>query len=192
MQPRIGLFYGSTNGTTAHVAQRIQTRLSLQTGLDVHVLDVAEYYLEEMLDFDLLIVGIPTWNTGQLQRDWEMVIDEFDGMDLRDKVAALFGLGDQVGYPETFGDALFFVADKLRACGATLIGAWPVDGYAFSASWAVIEHELGSHFVGLMLDEDNQADRTDARIGVWLSQVWQEYQELQSRGHEQQHLTKDT
>jgi flavodoxin long chain len=188
MQPRIGLFYGSTNGATASLAHRIQAQLSLQTGLGVDVLDVAEFYLEDMLDYDLLIVGVPTWNTGQLQRDWEAVVDEFDGMDLKGRVAALFGLGDQVGYPETFGDALFFVADKLRACGATLVGAWPVAGYTFSGSWAMIEHEAGRRFVGLMLDEDNQADLSDARVAAWLSQVWQEYQDTQSRDYGKQHI----
>lgn len=191
MPPRVGLFFGSTNGATAHVAQRMQELFAQQTECAVQLLDVAETYLEEMLDFDLLIVGIPTWNTGQLQRDWEAVIDEFDGIDLSGKVAALFGLGDQEGYPDTFGDALCFVADKLRTCGATLIGSWPTHGYSFTSSWAVAEGDMGKHFIGLMLDEDNQADLSDARMAAWLNQVWREFTESHSVDHGKEHTGRE-
>lgn len=174
VKPHAALFFGSTNGNTADVARAIQSCFQQEIGLSVQLFDVGEYYLEEMLDFDLLILGIPTWNTGQLQRDWEAVMDEFNGLDLRGKVVALFGLGDQCGYPATFGDALFFIADKVRGCGAQLVGAWSVDGYVFTSSWAMED----GRFLGLMLDQDNQADLTALRISGWVRQVWQEYRAL--------------
>lgn len=164
---RIGIFFGSTNGATAHAAQRIADAFSTRTGAEIELLDIAEVYLEEMLDFDLLVAGVSTWNTGQLQRDWDDVIDEFGDLDLAGKPAALFGLGDQVGYPDTFGDAVYFIADKLRSCGARLIGRWPTGGYHFRSSWAVEEDA----FIGLMLDEDNQAGLTEPRIHAWVEQV---------------------
>ena len=114
---------------------------------------------------------MPTWNTGQLQRDWEGVIDEFDSLDLTGKRVALFGLGDQIGYPDTFADALFFVADRVRARGGELVGAWPADSYQFDGSWA---YEDG-HFLGLVLDEDNQPDLTVPRLETWLAQLWREF-----------------
>ena len=77
------------------------------------------------------------------------MLDEFDGLDLSGKRAALFGLGDQVGYPDTFADAIFFVADKLRQQGATLVGAWPAAGYTFHSSWA----REDDRFLGLVLDD---------------------------------------
>ena len=167
----IGLFYGSTNGNTAAAAQLIQREFVQQAQVEVELFDVADYYLEEMLDFDYLLLGIPTWNIGQLQRDWEAIVDEFDQVDLTGKRAALFGLGDQVGYPDTFGDALFFLADRLESRGATLVGAWPTTGYTFTGSWAVRE----GHFLGLMLDEDNQADLTEPRIQAWVQQLIHEF-----------------
>jgi flavodoxin I len=172
---RIGLFYGSTDGHTADVAARLKARLDalLPPGSEeaVELFDVADYYLEEMLDFPCLILGAPTWNHGQLQRDWERVIEEFGALDLRGKRAAVFGLGDQVGYPDTFADALFFIADQLRAAGAALVGRWPRTGYDFRASWAVEDGEL----LGLVLDEDNQPELTETRLEAWSRQIVREF-----------------
>ncbi len=167
----IGLFYGSTGGATAHAATLIQAEFRLRHAVAVELLDVAEFYLDEMLNFDRLICGIPTWNVGQLQRDWETVFDEFDELDLTGKTAAVFGVGDQVGYPRTFGDAVFFLADKLEARGARLIGGWPTDGYSFDASWAMRDGRL----LGLMLDEDNQPELTAPRLTRWIDQLTREF-----------------
>jgi flavodoxin I len=167
----IGLFYGSTNGNTAAVAGLIQREFAEQVDVEVQLFDIADYYLEEMLDFDYLIVGIPTWDIGQLQRDWDEIIEEFDQLDLRNKRAAVFGLGDQIGYPDTFGDAVFFVADKLESQGVELAGAWPIAGYSFTGSWALRD----GRFIGLMVDEDNQADLTPERVHRWVHQLVVEF-----------------
>lgn len=169
----IGLFYGSTTGATARIAQMVKEMLDERAAPGaalVELFDLAELYLEEAASFDLLICGAPTWNVGQLQRDWERAIDELDALDLTGVRAAVFGLGDQIGYPDTFGDALFFVADRLRSRGAALVGAWPVDGYTFASSWAVEE----GRFVGLMLDEDNQPELTALRLRRWVAQILDE------------------
>jgi flavodoxin I len=172
---RIGLFYGSTDGHTAAVAEQLKHKLDALLAAPgteaVELFDVADYYLEEMLAYDYLILGAPTWNHGQLQRDWERVMEEFDALDLHGKRAAVFGLGDQLGYPDTFVDALFFVADKLRECGAQLVGTWPSDGYAFRSSWACED----GRFIGLVLDEDNQPELSEARVDAWARQIWNEF-----------------
>lgn len=167
----IGLFYGSTNGATTLVAKRIANAFATQ-GVTVEVFNIAEYVLETMLDFEHLILGTSTWNVGQLQKDWEDVLPEFDDLDLTGKQVALFGLGDQVGYPDTFLDALFFVADKVRERGATVVGAWPTTGYTFAQSWAVEE----GHFLGLAVDEDNQFRLTQSRVDAWVAQLLREFQ----------------
>jgi flavodoxin I len=80
---------------------------------------------------------------------------------------ALFGLGDQRGYPDNFASGLRPLYDALRARGATMIGSWPNEGYEFSASLAL----EGDRFVGLVLDQDNQFDQTDARLATWLEEI---------------------
>lgn len=141
----------------------------------VDLFDVAETPLARMAGYPLLILGAPTWNVGQMQRDWERVFEEFDTLDLRGVAAALYGPGDQAGYPDTFADALVFCADKLVERGATLIGRWPAAGYAFRQSWALGED---GRFVGLVLDEINQPDETPMRLTTWLEQIRTEYQSL--------------
>ena len=167
----LALFYGSTNGNTAAVAQLIQRELGATGAVTVELFDIADFFLEEMLDFDLLILGIPTWNIGQLQKDWEGVFAEFDSLDLSGKRIALFGLGDQVGYPATFVDALFFLADKVSERGAQIVGQWPTLGYTFTNSWAAI----ADTFVGLVLDEDNQPELTELRVAAWVQQLLAEF-----------------
>ncbi len=167
----IGLFYGSTDGHTALIADRIQQEFAATALATVALFDVAEFYLDEMLPFDQLILGIPTWNTGQLQRDWEAVFEEFDTLDLTGKTVALFGLGDQIGYANTFVDALFFVAEKVKERGAQLVGAWPTIGYEYTQSWA----ENAELFIGLVLDEENQPKLTELRIRVWVQQLLVEF-----------------
>jgi len=166
----IGLFYGSTNGATANVAALIQQALA-ERGVTVELFDIADYLLETMLDFDHLILGVSTWNVGQLQADWEEVYPELEELDLTGKQVALYGLGDQVGYPDTFLDALFFVADKVRERGATIVGRWPVEGYTFNQSWAV----EGGRFLGLAVDEENQPNLTQVRVNTWLEQLLGEF-----------------
>lgn len=71
----------------------------------------------------------------------------------------------------TFLDALFFVEMARRS--AQLRGAWPTANYTFAQSWAVTEDQ----FIGLALDEHNQAQLTDTRITAWVQQLLHEFSE---------------
>ncbi|MEZ4676972.1 MAG: hypothetical protein R2932_22400 [Caldilineaceae bacterium] len=71
----------------------------------------------------------------------------------------------------TFLDALFFLADKVQRCGATLVGEWPTVGYDYTQSWAV----NGDRFLGLALDQHNQPDLTELRIRIWVQQLTVEF-----------------
>ena len=65
---KIGLFFGSDEGNTESIAYRIVQRLGSDV-VDVH--DVGDVTQLEFLDYDKLILGIPTWDFGQIQSDWE-------------------------------------------------------------------------------------------------------------------------
>lgn len=161
---KAALLYSSTTGKTAKVANRIADMLP---ALVHEVRDVATVGSQDIVPFNALILGLPTYATDELPEAWERFFDGLGDKGLRGKLVAVFGLGDQAQYPRRFQDAMGLLYDRLVACGAQFVGAWSTDGYRFDASKAV---DRGS-FVGLAIDVDNQAEETDARIRRWTSQI---------------------
>lgn len=168
---KIGLFFGSSYGHTEDVAARIKRLFDRIEPDLVTVIDIATARPDELLEWDLLILGIPTLNIGQMQDDWDVFSYRFAKLDLTGKKIAIFGLGDQYGYTTTFLDAVGLLGEKVIERGATLVGYWPTAGYQFEDSLAVD----GDHFMGLALDEDNEAELTDARLEQWVAQVAEEF-----------------
>jgi flavodoxin II len=170
---KIGLFYGSTTCYTEMAAEKMRAIIG-EDLIDLH--NVKETPLSLMTDYDLLILGISTWDFGEIQEDWNELWDQVSGLSLNGKTVALFGLGDQEGYGEWYLDAMGMLHDELKATGVNFIGYWPNDEkYEFEASKALTEDE--SQFVGLALDEDSQYELSDERIATWVEQILVEYQE---------------
>lgn len=172
MLMKIGLFYGSSTCYTEMAAEKIRAIIG-EDLLDIH--NVKETPLSKMNEYDFLILGISTWDFGELQEDWSEVWEDISSVSLKHKCVALFGLGDQEGYGEWFLDAMGLLHDELIPSGAEFIGYWPNEGYQFEASKALTED--GKHFVGLALDEDSQYEESDRRIATWCEQILTEYQQ---------------
>jgi len=170
MSATIGLFYGSTTGNTDDVAQQL---LELLSEYDVELHDVADSDLSLLASYEYLILGIPTWDFGELQEDWLDQWGQLDSLAMAGKHCALFGLGDQIGYGEWFLDAMGLLHDQLQQRGATMVGYWPVDGYKFEASKALTSDS--KQFVGLALDEDTQHIDTAERLEQWAAQILAEF-----------------
>ena len=168
--PRAIVVYSGMFGATEAAAEIIADALTVRLGQAVPCRDVSWFDLSELDGYDLVVIGACTWNIGQLPYGWSDKLGELARLDLIGKTVALFGTGDQVGYPETFLDALGMVALAVRRAGAQLVGFWPTSGYDFTASLAL----EGQHFVGLALDDDNQDALTVMRIGTWVEQVLDE------------------
>lgn len=169
---RVGLFYGSTTGVTEYVADEIKAAweaAGMEPLVPINIATMED--AAQLLAFDYLILGIPTWNIGQLQDDWEILFPQLDQANFTDKQVALFGIGDQKHYDENFLDALGMLAVKLRERGATLVGLWETTGYEFTASEAL---ENG-RFMGLGIDEVNQPEQTTERIQRWVAQIIDEF-----------------
>lgn len=170
---KIGLFYGSTTCYTEMAAEKIRAIIGEEL-LDIHNVKTSDLSL--MNDYDLLILGISTWDFGEIQEDWNELWDQVSELSLKGKTVALFGLGDQEGYGEWYLDAMGMLHDEVIKAGAKVIGYWPNDEhYEFEASKALTAD--GSLFVGLALDEDSQYELSDERIAIWVEQVLIEYQE---------------
>ncbi|GLT20157.1 flavodoxin [Vibrio zhanjiangensis] len=170
---KIGLFYGSTTCYTEMAAEKMRAILGEDL---VDIFNVKQTQLAEMANYDLLILGISTWDFGEIQEDWNEVWNDIASLSLSGKTVALYGLGDQEGYGEWYLDAMGMLHEQLEKTGANFIGYWPNDeSYQFDASKALTND--GKQFVGLALDEDSQYELSDERIATWIEQILVEYQE---------------
>jgi flavodoxin I len=158
------IIYGSTTGTTEAVAQDLAAELG---GIAIAATDADAAAFEGC---ELLVLGASTWGMGDLQDDMADFISGLDAMDVPASCGAVFGLGDQFGFGDSFVDGMADMAEALDAKGLKLVGRWPVKGYAFSASRA----QDGTHFSGLALDQDNESEKTAERIAAWVQQLKEE------------------
>jgi len=167
---KTGIIFGTDTGKTRKVAKQIYQMLGSD---DVaKPININRCSVEDLLEFDNLIIGTPTLGEGELpglsvdceSESWEESADDLEAADFTGKKIALYGLGDQEGYPDEFVDALGELYDLFSETGATLIGRWPNKGYEFNSSEALD----GDEFVGLVLDLDNQSALTDERLTQWL------------------------
>jgi flavodoxin long chain len=165
---RIGIFYGSTSYGTKEAAVLVRDEFARQAPeAVVDLSNVAGATAHDLAPYDLLVLGTSTWGLGGLQHDWDGFIRELRRADLSGTTAAVFALGDQVVWSETFVNSLATVYDTAAARGATMVGSWPTDGYAFDRSESV-RH---GRFLGLALDRMNQRELIPERVRRWVGQV---------------------
>ncbi|MCP4969293.1 MAG: flavodoxin [Arcobacter sp.] len=156
------IFYASSTGNTEEVANKIGSKLD-----GFELIDIANDGVDKMNECDSIIIGVSTWGEGDLQDDWEDCLADVQEVDFTDKKVALFGLGDQDGYPDEFVDALGIMYEEVTTKGATIVGKTSNDGYEYDESKAEIDGE----FVGLVIDEDNQSELTDDRLESWCNEI---------------------
>lgn len=164
MMNKIGIFYGSTTGTTEEIANRIAEKLDVSKN---HIHDVGRFKKELISEYDVLLLGSSTWGDGELQDDWYDTIEIIKKEDLSHKFVGLFGCGDCKSYPDTFCDAMGILYEDLKNTRCTFCGSMETKGYDFSSSIAVVNNR----FVGLPIDEGNESDQTDSRIDQWIKLV---------------------
>ncbi len=169
---KIGLFYWPIKGNVESCATRIFNKFSNE-GIEMHCIDkISDIQFEK---YDLFIVGGSTvgadvWEKTADGNHWSDFFKKVEKAELKDRPVAIFGLGDQVLYPDHFVDGMKIIRDEFEIAGAKLIGRWPTDGYEFTASDSV----EGDKFLGLALDEDQQEELTDERINIWIKQISKE------------------
>lgn len=161
---KIGIFFGSTNGTTEGIAKQIANKLGIAK-TDIH--NVAFTAPNDLTKYDVLLLGSSTWGAGDLQDDWFEFLPKVQKLDLTNKYVALFGCGDAVSFGDTFCNALGTIYHSLQKNGCRFIGAMPTENYTYDDSTAYIDGK----FIGLPLDEMNEDDQTEARINAWIQQL---------------------
>ncbi|WP_445367115.1 flavodoxin [Methylomonas sp. BW4-1] len=170
---KIGIFFGTDTGSTRLVAKKIFSLLGEE--LADKPKNINRVKPEELLQYDALILGTPSYGIGDLpglaagcqERSWQEFVPSLDGADLSGKRIALFGLGHQERYASRFASSLIQLYRVFYDYGAEMIGRWSTEGYTFEHSDSIIDNQ----FVGLVLDQRGQPHLTDERIRIWLAQI---------------------
>lgn len=166
---KIGLFYSFNTKKTSKIAEQI---LASFEGADIDLVNVEEATSEQFLSYDNIICGVPTWFDGELPNYWDEFVPDLEEMDLSNKYIAIYGLGDQKGYPENFLDGVGIFGEILEEQGAHLVGFTSIKGYTFEQSRAA----RGDKFLGLAIDFENQGSMNKERISEWVEQLRSEFQ----------------
>jgi flavodoxin I len=164
----IGIFYGSTTGNTERVAGLIRREFG-EENADMYNVDIVEK--QEVEKYKYLVFGVSTWGVSDLQDDFEDFLEVLDEVDFTGKKVALFGLGDQSTYTDSFVDAMGILYDGLKKSGVNLVGSISTEGYSFTGSMAVVKGKL----VGLAIDEEFESHLTVQRIKHWVAQLKKEF-----------------
>merc|ERR1719277_998659 len=143
----------------------------MDLGGGLEAADIGDYSAEDLSEFDGLIVGCPTWNTGADEyrsgTAWDDVIDDIKGLSLGCKPVAVFGCGDSQGYGDNFCDGIEELHSTFKAAGAKMMGYVDASAYQHAES----KSQSGDKFLGLPLDQDNEDDQTPDRAANWISQI---------------------
>ena len=164
---KIGLIYSFNTNKTSLAAKKIGEEFGDAV---VHV--NAETLTEkEFLSYKNIILGVPTWFDGELPNYWDEFQPALEDLNLKGKTIAIFGNGNQKGYPENFLDAVGIMADLVENRGAKLVGLTSAKGYEFESSRAL----RGDAFAGLALDFENQGNQINNKIKKWAEQLKKEF-----------------
>lgn len=165
---KIGLFYSINTKKTTQAAKRIVETFGANAVDEINAEEITE---DQFIAYDNLILGVPTWFDGELPNYWDEFVPALEDINLNGKKIALYGAGDQKGYPENFVDAIGIMAKLLENQGATIVGFTSVKGYIFESSQA----QRGDQFCGLALDFENQSSKNKERIKQWCEQLKKEF-----------------
>jgi len=167
MMKKIALLYSFNTQKTSRAAKLIQEEF----GGALEEVNVEEITVKQFMAFEHYILGVPTWFDGELPNYWDEFLPDLEELNLKGKTFALYGAGDQKGYPENYVDAIGLLANVIEERGGSLVGFVSTDGYDFESSKAL----RGNKFCGLALDFENQARLVKPRIAKWVEQLKKEF-----------------
>lgn len=165
---KIGIFYSFRSIKTKQQVHKITKLLGEELVLEV---DADHTTGQEVIQFDNLILAVPTWFDGELPNYWDELLPDLEDLSFKGKKVAIFGGGNQKDYPENFVDGIGIMADYLESKGAKIVGYTSTEGYHFESSRAV----RGKQFAGLALDIENQAALTNERVEKWITGLIKEF-----------------
>ncbi|HSG68129.1 MAG TPA: flavodoxin [Bacteroidales bacterium] len=162
---KTALIYWPKKGNVENTAAKIAALFG-EGNIDVFTISSVD--TAKLKDYGLLIfggstIGADNWEDTHTTK-WYNFFAEVKKLDLSGKLGAIYGLGDQILYPEHFVDGMATIRDELSPTGIDFIGAWPTEGYEHTDSKSV----EGEYFIGLALDDDQQPELSEDRIAKWV------------------------
>lgn len=162
---KTAIIYASSTGTTAEVAKRIAREMEID---DKDIYKVSDFSPSKFGEYEMFIVGSPTYGAGKVQDDWYDMLDGIEALNLNGATVAVFGTGNEK-MKKTFCSAVGEIYDRFSKTGARMIGAFNTFPYQFDASKAVPVEGAGA--VGLLIDNTNHPDATEERIVKWCEEL---------------------
>jgi flavodoxin I len=138
------IIFGSFVGNTETMAGYIREGLS-QAGIDAEMKDVMDVGTEILAEYDVILLGSPTYEPKMIQEDMLPFYEQLQNMRLDGKLGAAFGPGD-TAWPD-FCTAVEMLEERMRNCGIELISSnLRVDGIVEEAEITTLEwaRALGS------------------------------------------------
>jgi len=115
---KILIIYGSKRGKTRAMAELLEKKLK-EGGHDVFLKNVYSARPEELLDYDLVLLGCSTWNDGDLEVDFIDFERKMDDYDLSGKSFAVFGPGSS--RYRYFCEAVEILESRIKINGGSLL-----------------------------------------------------------------------
>ena len=168
---RIKIVTGSDTGNTETIAKDIAKMICSDHNIHVDIVKVHEITPDDWDSHSFYILGAPTWFDGECSQDWNWYLNEFQKLDMENKKFALYGLGDQEGYPDYYNDAIGILAQIILNNMGEIVGVQYIDNdHRFNKSEGVIPEPISGppRFYGCALDEDNQPHLTPERLERWI------------------------
>lgn len=114
------VIFGSTTGNTEALAHSVAEGLK-EGNIEPVVKNVTAAGVDELADYDLILLGSSTSSYGALQDDFVTFHNKLAGMHLKGKRAAVFGCGDQESYPDVFCAAVDILEEGLQQSSAKIV-----------------------------------------------------------------------
>ena len=169
---KIVLLYWGKGGNVEKTAHKVYNMFDPE-GIDLF--DVASFDANTLGNYELMILGHSTigaenWDDAAADNEWNRFFRKVESKGDYNIIAASFGLGNQILYPDHFVDGLGIYKDEMEKLGIKMIGKWPSSGYKFTDS----DGEKDGFFYGLALDADNETKLTEERIKDWTDVIKKE------------------
>ena len=165
---KTAIIYSFNTVKTTKIAKLIKEALGDDK---IDMVNAEDITAKKIMEYNNLIIGVPTWFDGELPNYWDEFVPELEDMNLKGKTIAIFGLGDQKNYPENFVDGIGILGNILEERGAELAGFTSIEGYSFLGSRALREGK----FIGLAIDYENQGSKNKERVKKWCEQLKQKF-----------------